>query len=147
MEIIYTLLMIGLLIVAVLLIGKVLKLQMNFYVLKFQNMENESDSQNKFAEIDEVLQLLLEKAKFIEDEDIEPIEHNPLLNYRNDLIKALTFKKAKINNVGDFQSWYSHLEGEIINVSEDTVSIEQDENLYITDKGIYILKEHVTLVK
>ena len=145
MEIIYTLLMIGLLIVVVLLAGKVLKLQMNFYVLKFQNMENESDSHNKFAEIDEVLQLLIEKAKFIEN---EPTEHNPLLDYRNDLIKTLKFKKAKIKNVvGGFQSWYSDKQGEIINVAEDTISIEQDENLYITDKGIYIHKDHVTLIK
>jgi hypothetical protein len=144
MEIIYTLLMIGLLIVVVLLAGKVLKLQMNFYVLKFQNMENESDSHNKFAEIDEVLQLLIEKAKFIEN---EPTEHNPLLDYRNDLIKTLKFKKAKIKNVGKFQSWYSDKQGKIINVAEDTISIEQDENIYITDEGLYILKEHVTLVK
>ena len=85
--------MIGLLIVVVLLTGKVLKLQMNFYVLKFQNMENESDSHNKFAEIDEVLQLLLETAKFIQD---EPIEHNPLLDYRNDLIKTLGDEKFEI---------------------------------------------------
>jgi hypothetical protein len=144
MEIIYTLLMIGLLIVVVLLAGKVLKLQINFYVLKFQNMENESDSHNKFAEIDEVLQLLIEKAKFIEN---EPTEHNPLLDYRNDLIKTLKFKKAKIKNVGKFQSWYSDKQGKIINVAEDTISIEQDENIYITDEGLYILKEHVTLVK
>lgn len=144
MEITYILLMIGLLIAVVFLTGKVLRLQMNFYVLKFQNMDNENDSQNKFSEIDSILQLLIEKAKFIE---YEPIEHNPLLDYRNDLIKTLTFKKAKINNVGDFQSWYSNLEGEIINVAEDTISIEQDENLYITDKGIYIFKEHVTLIK
>ena len=144
MEIIYTLLMIALLIVVVLLAGKVLKLQMNFYVLKFQNMENENDSQNKFSEIDSILELLLENATFKEEDEIE---HNPLLNYRNDLIKTLTFKKAKINNVGTFQSWYSHLEGEIINVAEDTISIEQDENIYITDEGLYILKEHVTLVK
>ena len=136
--------MIGLLIVVVLLAGKVLKLQMNFYVLKFQNMENESDSHNKFAEIDEVLQLLIEKAKFIEN---EPTEHNPLLDYRNDLIKTLKFKKAKIKNVGKFQSWYSDKQGKIINVAEDTISIEQDENIYITDEGLYILKEHVTLVK
>jgi hypothetical protein len=144
MEITYILLMIGLLIAVVFLTGKVLRLQMNFYVLKFQNMDNENDSQNKFSEIDSILQLLIEKAKFIE---YEPIEHNPLLDYRNDLIKTLTFKKAKINNVGDFQSWYSNLEGEIINVAEDTISIEQDENLYITDKGIYIFREHVTLIK
>lgn len=144
MEIIYTLLMIALLIVVVLLAGKVLKLQMNFYVLKFQNMENENDSQNKFSEIDSILELLLENATFKEEDEIE---HNPLLNYRNDLIKTLTFKKAKINNVGTFQSWYSHLEGEIINVAEDTISIEQDENIYITDEGLYILKEHVTLIK
>lgn len=144
MEITYILLMIGLLIAVVFLTGKVLRLQMNFYVLKFQNMDNENDSQNKFSEIDSILQLLIEKAKFIE---YEPIEHNPLLDYRNDLIKTLTFKKARINNVGDFQSWYSNLEGEIINVAEDTISIEQDENLYITDKGIYIFKEHVTLIK
>jgi hypothetical protein len=136
--------MIGLLIAVVFLTGKVLRLQMNFYVLKFQNMDNENDSQNKFSEIDSILQLLIEKAKFIE---YEPIEHNPLLDYRNDLIKTLTFKKAKINNVGDFQSWYSDKQGEIINVAEDTISIEQDENLYITDKGIYIFKEHVTLIK
>lgn len=142
---IYTLLMICLLIAVVFLTGKVLKLQMNFYVLKFQNMENENDNQNKFSEIDEVLQLLLENATFKEED--EDIEHNPLLNYRNGLLKTLTFKKAKINNVGDFQAWYSDKQGEIINVSEDTISIEQDENLYITDKGIYILKEHVTLVK
>lgn len=142
---IYTLLMIGLLIAVVFLTGKVLRLQMNFYVLKFQNMENENDNQNKFSEIDVILNLLVEKATFFKDE--EPIEHNPLLDYRNDLIKTLKFKKAKINNVGTFQSWYSHLEGEIINVSEDTVSIEQDENLYITDKGIYIFKDHVTLLK
>ena len=141
---IYTLLMIGLLIAVVFLTGKVLKLQMNFYVLKFQNMENESDSHNKFAEIDEVLQLLIEKAKFIEN---EPTEHNPLLDYRNDLIKTLKFKKAKIKNVGKFQSWYSDKQGKIINVAEDTISIEQDENIYITDEGLYILKEHVTLVK
>ena len=147
MEIIYTLLMIGLLIVVVLLTGKVLKLQMNFYVLKFQNMENESDSQNKFAEIDEVLQLLLEKAKFIEDEPTEPIEHNPLLDYRNDLIKALKFKKAKIKNVGTFQAWYSDKQGKVINVAEDTISIEQDENIYITDEGLYVFREHVTLLK
>ncbi len=144
MEITYILLMIGLLIAVVFLTGKVLRLQMNFYVLKFQNMDNENDSQNKFSEIDSILQLLIEKAKFIE---YEPIEHNPLLDYRNDLIKTLTFKKAKINNVGDFQSWYSDKQGEIINVAEDTISIEQDENLYITDKGIYIFKEHVTLIK
>jgi hypothetical protein len=144
MEIIYTLLMIGLLIVVVLLAGKVLKLQMNFYVLKFQNMENESDSHNKFAEIDEVLQLLLEKAKFIEDEQVE---HNPLLDYRNDLIKTLTFKKAKIKNVGKFKAWYSYKQGEIINVAEDTISIEQDGNIYITDDGLYIHKDHVTLIK
>jgi hypothetical protein len=136
--------MIGLLIVVVLLAGKVLKLQMNFYVLKFQNMENESDSHNKFAEIDEVLQLLLEKAKFIEDEQVE---HNPLLDYRNDLIKTLTFKKAKIKNVGKFKAWYSYKQGEIINVAEDTISIEQDGNIYITDDGLYIHKDHVTLIK
>ena len=136
--------MIGLLIVVVLLTGKVLKLQMNFYVLKFQNMENESDSHNKFAEIDEVLQLLLEKAKFIQD---EPIEHNPLLDYRNDLIKTLKFKKAKIKNVGEFKVWYSYKQGEIINVAEDTISIEQDGNIYITDEGLYIHKDHVTLIK
>ena len=144
MEITYILLMIGLLIAVVFLTGKVLRLQMNFYVLKFQNMDNENDSQNKFSEIDSILQLLIEKAKFIE---YEPIEHNPLLDYRNDLIKTLTFKKARINNVGDFQSWYSNLEGEIINVAEDTISIEQDENIYITDAGLYIFREHVTLIK
>jgi hypothetical protein len=144
MEIIYTLLMIALLIVVVLLAGKVLKLQMNFYVLKFQNMENENDSQNKFSEIDSILELLLENATFREEDEVE---HNPLLDYRNDLIKTLTFKKAKINNVGTFKAWYSHLEGGIINVAEDNISIEQDENIYITDVGLYILKEHVTLVK
>ena len=135
--------MIGLLIAVVLLTGKVLKLQMNFYVLKFQTMENENDSQNKFSEIDSILHLLVEKASFFKDE----IEHNPLLDYRNDLIKTLTFKKAKINNVGDFQSWYSDKQGEIINVAEDTISIEQDENIYITDAGLYIFREHVTLIK
>ena len=145
MEIIYTLLMIGLLIVVVLLAGKVLKLQMNFYVLKFQNMENENDNQNRFSEIDSILHLLVEKATFFKDE--EPVEHNPLLDYRNDLIKTLKFKKAKIKNVGKFQSWYSDKQGKIINVAEDTISIEQDENIYITDEGLYILKEHVTLVK
>ena len=144
MEIIYTLLMIGLLIVVVLLAGKVLKLQMNFYVLKFQNMESENDNQNKFSEIDAILNLLVENTKFIKD---KPVEHNPLLDYRNDLIKTLKFKKAKINNVGTFQSWYSHSEGEIINVAEDTISIEQDENIYITDEGLYVFREHVTLVK
>ena len=141
---IYTLLMIGLLIAVVFLTGKVLKLQMNFYVLKFQNMENENDNQNKFSEIDSILHLLVEKAIFIKD---EPIEHNPLLDYRNDLIKTLTFKKAKIKNVGKFQAWYSDKQSKIINVAEDTISIEQDENLYITDEGLYILKEHVTLIK
>ena len=107
-------------------------------------MENENDSHNKFAEIDEVLQLLIEKAKFIQD---EPIEHNPLLDYRNDLIKTLKFKKAKIKNVGEFKVWYSYKQGEIINVAEDTISIEQDENIYITDDGLYIHKDHVTLIK
>jgi hypothetical protein len=139
--------MIGLLIAVVFLTGKVLRLQMNFYVLKFQNMDNENDSQNKFSEIDSILQLLIEKAKFIEDKPTEPIEHNPLLDYRNDLIKTLTFKKAKIKNVGKFQAWYSDKQSKIINVAEDTISIEQDENLYITDEGLYILKEHVTLIK
>ena len=151
MEITYILLMIGLLIAVVFLTGKVLKLQMNFYVLKFQNMENENDNQNKFSEIDSILHLLVENTKFIkddkEDNKTEPIEHNPLLDYRNDLIKTLTFKKAKINNVGDFQSWYSDKQGEIINVAEDTISIEQDENIYITDAGLYIFREHVTLIK
>ena len=144
MEITYILLMIGLLIAVVFLTGKVLRLQMNFYVLKFQNMDNENDSQNKFSEIDSILQLLIEKAKFIE---YEPIEHNPLLDYRNDLIKTLKFKKAKIKNVGKFQSWYSDKQGKIINVAEDTISIEQDENIYITDEGLYIFREHVTLIK
>lgn len=143
MEIIYILLMIGLLIAVVFLTGKVLKLQMNFYVLKFQTMENENDSQNKFSEIDSILHLLVEKASFFKDE----VEHNPLLDYRNDLIKTLTFKKAKIKNVGTFQAWYSDKQSKIINVAEDTISIEQDENLYITDEGLYILKEHVTLIK
>lgn len=142
---IYTLLMIGLLIAVVFLTGKVLKLQMNFYVLKFQNMENENDYNNKFSEIDSILHLLVEKATFFKDE--EPVEHNPLLDYRNDLIKTLKFKKAKIINVGKFQAWYSYKQGEIINVAEDTVSIEQDENIYITDAGLYIFKEHVTLIK
>ena len=91
MEITYILLMIGLLIAVVFLTGKVLRLQMNFYVLKFQNMENENDNQNKFSEIDSILHLLVEKASFFKDEPIEPIEHNPLLDYRNDLIKTLTF--------------------------------------------------------
>ena len=107
-------------------------------------MENENDNQNKFSEIDSILHLLVEKAIFIKD---EPIEHNPLLDYRNDLIKTLTFKKAKIKNVGKFQAWYSDKQSKIINVAEDTISIEQDENLYITDEGLYILKEHVTLIK
>ena len=144
MEAIYILLMIGLLIAVVFLTGKVLRLQMNFYVLKFQNMENENDNQNKFSEIDAILNLLVEKATFFKD---EPIEHNPLLDYRNDLIKTLKFKKAKINNVGTFQAWYSDKQGKIINVAEDTISIEQDENIYITDAGLYIFREHVTLVK
>ena len=144
MEAIYILLMIGLLIAVVFLTGKVLRLQMNFYVLKFQNMENENDNQNKFSEIDAILNLLVEKATFFKD---EPIEHNPLLDYRNDLIKTLKFKKAKINNVGTFQAWYSDKQGKIINVAEDTISIEQDENIYITDDGLYIFREHVTLVK
>ena len=144
MEITYILLMIGLLIAVVFLTGKVLKLQMNFYVLKFQNMENENDNQNKSSEIDAILNLLVEKATFFKD---EPIEHNPLLDYRNDLIKTLKFKKAKINNVGTFQAWYSDKQGKIINVAEDTISIEQDENIYITDAGLYIFREHVTLVK
>lgn len=144
---IYTLLMIGLLIAVVFLTGKVLKLQMNFYVLKFQNMESENDSQNRFMEIDSILDLLLDKVETLEYEITEPVEHNPLLDYRNDLIKTLTFKKAKIKNVGTFQSWYSDKQGKIINVAEDTISIEQDENLYITDEGLYILKDHVTLVK
>jgi hypothetical protein len=144
MEIIYTLLMIALLIVVVLLAGKVLKLQMNFYVLKFQNMENENDSQNKFSEIDSILELLLENATFKEEDEVE---HNPLLDYRNDLIKTLTFKKAKIKNVGKFQAWYSDKQGKVINVAEDTISIEQDENIYITDEGLYIHKDHVTLIK
>lgn len=147
MEIIYTLLMIGLLIAVVFLTGKVLRLQMNFYVMKFQNMESENDSQNKFDEIDSILNLLVEKAKFIEDKPTEPIEHNPLLDYRNDLIKTLTFKKAKIKNVGKFQAWYSDKQSKIINVAEDTISIEQDENIYITDEGLYIHKDHVTLIK
>ena len=145
MEITYILLMIGLLIAVVFLTGKVLKLQMNFYVLKFQNMENENENQNKFSEIDSILNLLVEKASFFKYE--EPVEHNPLIDYRNDLIKTLTFKKAKINNVGKFQSWYSDKQSKIINVAEDTISIEQDENLYITDEGLYIHKDHVTLVK
>ena len=148
---IYTLLMIGLLIAVVFLTGKVLKLQMNFYVLKFQNMENENENQNKLSEIDSILHLLVENTKFIkddkEDNKTEPIEHNPLLDYRNDLIKTLKFQKAKIKNVGDFQAWYSDKQGKVINVAEDTISIEQDENIYITDEGLYILKEHVTLVK
>ena len=110
-------------------------------------MENENDNQNKFSEIDSILHLLVEKASFFKDEPIEPIEHNPLLDYRNDLIKTLTFKKAKIKNVGKFQAWYSDKQSKIINVAEDTISIEQDENLYITDEGLYILKEHVTLIK
>ena len=145
MEAIYILLMIGLLIAVVFLTGKVLRLQMNFYVLKFQNMENENENQNKFSEIDSILNLLVEKASFFKYE--EPVEHNPLIDYRNDLIKTLTFKKAKINNVGKFQSWYSDKQSKIINVAEDTISIEQDENLYITDEGLYIHKDHVTLVK
>jgi hypothetical protein len=139
--------MIGLLIAVVFLTGKVLKLQMNFYVLKFQNMENENENQNKFSEIDSILHLLVENTKFIKDDKTEPVEHNPLLDYRNDLIKTLKFKKAKIKNVGDFQSWYSDKQSKIINVAEDTISIEQDENIYITDEGLYILKEHVTLIK
>ena len=139
--------MIGLLIAVVFLTGKVLKLQMNFYVLKFQNMENENDNQNKFSEIDSILHLLVENTKFIEDDKTEPVEHNPLLDYRNDLIKTLKFQKAKIKNVGDFQSWYSDKQDKIINVAEDTISIEQDENIYITDEGLYIFREHVTLVK
>jgi hypothetical protein len=145
MEAIYILLMIGLLIAVVFLTGKVIRLQMNFYVLKFQNMENENENQNKFSEIDSILNLLVEKASFFKYE--EPVEHNPLIDYRNDLIKTLTFKKAKINNVGKFQSWYSDKQSKIINVAEDTISIEQDENLYITDEGLYIHKDHVTLVK
>lgn len=144
MEAIYTLLMVGILIATVFLTGKVLKLQMNFYVLKFQNMEAENDNQNRFSEIDSILDLLVEKADFIKD---EPVEHNPLLDYRNDLLKTLKFKKAKIKNVGKFQSWYSDKQGKIINVAEDTISIEQDENIYITDKGLYIHKDHVTLIK
>jgi hypothetical protein len=143
MEAIYILLMIGLLIAVVFLTGKVLRLQMNFYVLKFQNMENENENQNKFSEIDSILNLLVEKASFFRDE----VEHNPLIDYRNDLIKTLKFKKAKINNVGTFQAWYSDKQGKIINVAEDTISIEQDENIYITDDGLYIHKDHVTLVK
>ena len=142
---IYTLFMIALLIAVVFLTGKVLRLQMNFYVLKFQNMENENDNQNRFSEIDSILHLLVEKATFFKDE--EPVEHNPLLDYRNDLIKTLKFQKAKIKNVGDFQSWYSDKQGKIINVAEDTISIEQDENIYITDEGLYIFREHVTLIK
>ena len=142
---IYILLMIGLLIAVVFLTGKVLRLQMNFYVMKFQNMENENENQNKFSEIDSILHLLVEKASFFKDE--EPVEHNPLLDYRNDLIKTLKFKKAKIINVGEFKAWYSYKQGEIINVAEDTISIEQDENIYITDEGLYIFREHVTLVK
>ena len=144
MEAIYILLMIGLLVVVVFLTGKVLKLQMNLHVLKFQNMENENENQNRFDEIDSMLDLLVEKANFLQE---QPIEHNPLLNYRNSLIKTLTFKKAKIKNVGNFQSWYSDKQGKIINVAEDTISIEQDENIYITDEGLYIHKDHVTLVK
>ena len=140
---IYILLMIGLLIAVVFLTGKVLKLQMNFYVMKFQNMENENENQNKFSEIDSILHLLVEKASFFKDE----VEHNPLIDYRNDLIKTLKFKKAKIINVGTFQAWYSDKQGKIINVAEDTISIEQDENIYITDDGLYIFREHVTLVK
>ena len=62
-------------------------------------------------------------------------------------LKTLKFKKAKIKNVGTFQAWYSDKQGKIINVAEDTISIEQDENIYITDEGLYIHKEHVTLVK
>lgn len=147
MEIIYTLLMIALLIAVVFLTGKVLKLQMNFYVLKFQNMEADNDNQNRFSEIDSILDLLVEKADFIKDEPTETIEHNPLLDYRNDLIKTLKFKKAKIKNVGKFQAWYSDKQGKIINVAEDTISIEQDENIYITDEGLYIHKDHVTLIK
>lgn len=145
MEAIYILLMIGLLIAVVFLTGKVLRLQMNFYVLKFQNMENENENQNKFSEIDSILNLLVEKANFFKYE--ESVEHNPLIDYRNDLIKTLKFKKAKINNVGTFQAWYSDKQGKIINVAEDTISIEQDENIYITDDGLYIFREHVTLVK
>jgi hypothetical protein len=137
--------MIALLIAVVYLTGQVLRLQMNLHVLKFQNMEAENDNQNKFSEIDSILDLLVEKASFFKDE--EPVEHNPLLDYRNDLIKTLTFKKAKIINVGEFKAWYSYKQGEIINVAEDTISIEQDENLYITDEGLYIFREHVTLVK
>jgi hypothetical protein len=143
MEMIYTTLMIGLLIAVVFLTGKVLKLQMMLHVLKFQNMENENDNQNKFKEIDSILNLLVEKASFFKDE----VEHNPLIDYRNDLIKTLKFKKAKIKNVGNFQAWYSDKQGKIINVAEDTISIEQDENIYITDEGLYIHKDHVTLVK
>jgi hypothetical protein len=135
--------MIGLLIAVVFLTGKVLKLQMMLHVLKFQNMENENDNQNKFKEIDSILNLLVEKASFFKDE----VEHNPLIDYRNDLIKTLKFKKAKIKNVGNFQAWYSDKQGKIINVAEDTISIEQDENIYITDEGLYIHKDHVTLVK
>jgi hypothetical protein len=143
MEKIYILLMIMLLIAVVFLTGKVLRLQMNFYVMKFQNMDNENDNQNKFSEIDSILELLVEKANFFR---AEPIEHNPLLDYRNDLIKTLKFKKAKIKNVGDFKAWYSEKKGKIINVAEDTISIEQDENIYITDEGLYIHKDHVTLI-
>ena len=147
MEKIYILLMIMLLIAVVFLTGKVLRLQMNFYVMKFQNMDNENDNQNKFSEIDSILELLVEKADFLKDKPVEPIEHNPLLDYRNDLIKTLKFQKAKIKNVGKFKVWYSHSEDEIINVAEDTISIEQDENIYITDQGLYIHKDHVILIK
>jgi dsDNA-binding SOS-regulon protein len=136
--------MIGLLIAVVFLTGKVLRLQMNFYVMKFQNMENESDSHNKFAEIDEVLQTLLQNATYIQEDEVE---HNPLLDYRNSLLKTLTFKKAKIKNVGNFKAWYSDKQSKIINVAEDTISIVQDEDIYITDEGLYIHKDHVTLIK
>jgi len=144
MEMIYTTLMIGLLIAVVFLTGKVVKIQMMLHVLKFQNMENENENQNRFDEIDSILDLLVEKANFLQE---QPIEHNPLLDYRNSLIKTLKFKKAKIKNVGKFKAWYSDKQGKIINVSEDTISIEQDENIYITDEGLYIHKDHVTLMK
>lgn len=130
-----------------------LKLQSKFYIFKSKNMDYQIDTRYRINLLEADIktlhfskEVLFKKIEEMENEKKEPIEHNPLLDYRNDLLKTLTFKKGKIVNVGEFKIWYSELEGQIINVAEDTISIEQEENMYITDKGLPIHKDHIQLI-
>jgi hypothetical protein len=150
MEIINMNLIILIFVLILVIFNKILKLQSKIYINKSQNIDQSIDFRYRLNLLEADIKSI-ERINEIICQKFEKMEkktkiNNPLLDYKNDLLNSLNFKQARIKNVGNFKIWYSEMEGRIFNVAEDTISIEQDENLYITSEGLHIHKEHVELI-